>query len=190
MEENKPKKQTMRYSDAELDLIKSTFADNDILIRAIQKVFLQLPLNAVEMATLQTNMKGEMLKILRKTFIPKLEDDVPVKEVWDLWLGMDLKNKMVEDVVLMVKSNKIFLDYFEQQMKILEKGDYKKGKILFADLIDNKDKIDSDIYKDIYARNTIFANLQGRLNQLVVLAGTIEETSEQREKRLERDSSK
>ena len=191
MEETKPKKQILRYNDAEMALLKNTFSDNDLLLKAIQNLFLQLPLNAVQMATLQTNCKGEMLKILRKTFLPELTDDVPFQEVWDMWLGIDMKNKMFDEVVMLVKANQKFLNYFEQQLEVLEKGNFnKEQKIKFGDFTDNKNKLDNQIYEDIFARNTIFASLQGRLGQLVALAGLKDETPEEREKRLNADSAK
>ncbi len=187
----KEKKQTLRYTDAELDLLKNTFTNNDLLLKALQNIFLQIPLNAVQMATLQTNCGKELLKIIRKSFCPKMSDDVPHRQLWDMWLGIDLKNKMFDEVVMLVKANQKFLDYFEQQMQVLEKGEFnKEQKIKFSDFVENKDKLDGEIYQDIFARNTIFATLQGRLGELEALAIRVEETPEQQEERLKKDSSK
>jgi len=51
VEKNKAKqKQTMRYSDEELALIKSVFSENDELLLTIRKVMLQAPLSSREEA--------------------------------------------------------------------------------------------------------------------------------------------
>ena len=42
------KEQTMRYTDEELDLIKSTFKDNLPLLKAIRKIFLQMRISESE----------------------------------------------------------------------------------------------------------------------------------------------
>ena len=65
-------KQILRYSTEELDLIKSVFADNDNALKALQKVILQLPLNVVELATLEGWKGNKPLKnLLRKCFLPQ-----------------------------------------------------------------------------------------------------------------------
>jgi len=185
-------KQTMRFNKQELELIKNTFAGNDNLLRAIQKVFVQVGLNAVELSLLETNLKTkEIKKLFRKIFKPELTDEVPYKQAFDLWLTIDLKNKMTDDAVLLIKSNKVFIDYWEQQIKVIEKAEWsKEQKIKFSELADIDEKLPNDIFIDIMARNTIFATLMGRLSQIEVLAGIKEETPEEQAKRLEKDSNR
>ena len=179
-----------RYTDREKDLIKNTFAENEDIIKALQKSFLQLPLNAIELSTLTMNIKGEMLNILRKTFLPELTDDVPPFNVYDMWQTLDIKGKMWEDVVLGIKSSKIMMDYLDQQLKAIEKGEFnKKQKIDFKELTNIKDGLDQNIYLDVMARNSIIVIVQGSLARLYAEAGK-NETASEKEERLEQDSTK
>jgi len=54
---NKPNKR--RITDASLALLKDTFADNEPLLMAMRRVFLQLPLTISDVDTLKANFKGE-----------------------------------------------------------------------------------------------------------------------------------
>jgi hypothetical protein len=190
--EKEKKKRPMRYNEAELFLLKNTFAENDDLIKAIQKVFLQLPLNALDLSILQLiSGNKEINKIIRKVVLPQLDDDVPYGEVWDYQLAIDFRSKMPENIVADIKANKILIDYFDQQLKVLEKADFRKEpKIKLAELADITDKIPNDIYIDILARSNIIGTFASRLVMLAGLAGEKVESPEEQKRRLEQDSSK
>jgi len=183
---------TLRYTESELSVIKNTFADNDGLLKALQKFFLQIPLNVVDLSLLQTSIKSkELLKTIKKVVFPELTDDVPFLQIWDYTLGIDFKGKMQEQIVADIKSNKLFIDYFKQQLKALENGEWAiQQKIKLSELGDITDKLDTDLYIDTLARNNIIGTVSGRMSQLYVLAGRKTETPEEQEKRLTQDSTK
>lgn len=187
--EEKNKKQVLRYSDEELNLIKSVFADNDNSLKALQKVFLQIPLNAIDLSIINGWSK-DLKKLLRKVFVPELNDDVPLTQVWDLTSSIDFKGKMMDEVVLNIKANKILLDYFNQQLKALDKNDFKAPKITIEELTNIDNKTDWQIYIDILARSNIIGTTQSRVLMLMTLAGKKDETPEERDKRLIKDSTK
>src|SRR3990167_5429159 len=137
MEEEKKLTGNPRYTDREKEIIKNTFAENQDILGAIQKAFLQLPLNAMELSTLSMNVKGDVMKIISKTILPQLDDDVPTFNVYDLWMTQDIKGRMYDDVVLGVKSTKVVIDYLDQQLKAFARGDFnKKQKISYKELSD------------------------------------------------------
>jgi hypothetical protein len=192
-EETPKKKQTMRYSEEELQLIKSVFAENDELLKAIRKVFYQLPLTALDLSLLSIAFAGkeEVKKILRKTYLPEITGDLPIQQNFDLWLTLHLKDMPVAEAAIHIKSVKIWIDYIEQQLKVIEKGNYgKKQKIVFNKLVDIKDKVDWDMYADMLARNTIINHTEQQLRQLQILAGLKTETTEETIERISKDSNK
>lgn len=181
--------QTGRYSEAELALIKSTFGNKELL-RAIQKVIYQTPLTAVEQSLLQVNLSPEVCKILRKMFLPDLKDDVPFDQVWDLTGSINFKERIAEDIVHHIKANALVIKYFNQQIKSLEEKNFtKKGRISFEKLIDTK-KENNQIFINHLARANIMGTTIGRLTALKGLAETKEETEEEKNNRLLKDSTK
>lgn len=76
------KKQVMRYGEAELALIKGMFKDNNALVIALRKVFLQMPLNVLDTEIIINTFKGrkENLTVIRKCFYPELEPEAPLSQ--------------------------------------------------------------------------------------------------------------
>jgi hypothetical protein len=187
-EELKKKKQTMRYSDEELRIIKSAFAENDDLLRIIRKVFLQIPLDAVEMSVL-VSLQKEVLGILRKTILPTIEPNAPLHQVIDLWMTIDLKDKSPSEAKILFESRKKLIDYLDQQLEILE-GKRKRTTIKFAGLEDITEKTTDEMFIDMMVRNTIITHMEMQLDMLSRLAGLKEETPDQTMERLKKDSTK
>jgi hypothetical protein len=187
------KKQTMRYSQDELLLIKGVFAENDELLKTIRKVMYQMPLNAVDLSRIEVTFKGKegLLKVVRKLFLPELSADVPFQQNIDLWQLIKLKELIVEEAAIHLDSIQIWIDYMEQQLKVLETGKaIKKPKISFKGLTVLKDKTSWQKFAEMLARNTIVNHVEQCLQQLLILAGLKEESPEQTIERLTKDSSK
>jgi hypothetical protein len=190
--EPKKKKQTMRFNDEELELIKHIFAENDDLLKAIRKVFYQIPINALDRALLQTNVKlGPLQKVLQKMFSPTIDMDMPFGQQMDFWLLSQIKDKFISEGAVHLKSIKIAIDYLDQQLKVLQDPKLIQVEgIQLKDLEDITDKTDSNMYAEMMARNTIINQVEGGLNQLIILAGRKNETVEETLKRLGQDSNK
>lgn len=177
----------LRYTDEELQLVKGVFAENDIALKALRKHFLQLPKNAVDLSILQ-GFKDDVLKVLRKTFLPEMDGDLPIGQNIDLWLTIKFDDKMLLESYHILKSREMYIEYIGQQLKSLEGG---KEKIKFKDFEEKvKDKIPGDAFSDILCRNHIVYNVEGHLGQLKALAGLKQETLEEQKKRLTANSNK
>jgi hypothetical protein len=188
------KKQVMRFSDNDLQIIKVTFSENEDLLRAIRKVFYQMPLSALDLSMLSIAFSGKPVvqKVLRKVYLPTIEADMPIQQNFDLWLTLGLKDMPVVEGAVHIRSVKLWIDYIEQQLKLIEGGKYttKKPKISFKGLTDIKDKTDWDMYAEMLARNTIINHVEQQLRQLDLLAGKKDESPEQTVQRLQKDSNK
>jgi hypothetical protein len=185
--------QKMRYSDKELLLIKGVFSENEDLFKSMRKIFYQMPLTAIDLGRFQVSLKSkELLAILRKMFLPILDSELPLQQNIDLMMTIKLNEMPVSEGAVHLKSIKIWIDYMNQQLKVIESGKYavKSPKINFNKLTDLKDKTDWDMYTDVLARNTIINHTEQCLRQLLILAGKKDETPEQTVERLSKDSNK
>lgn len=183
------KKQTMRYSDAELSVIKATFTDNDELLKAIRKVFLQLKLSAAEMQMIKDLQgKPELLAVIRKSFLPEIEGDAPFQQVVDLYMTLKIEDKTPELAHPFILAREKLIKYLDEQLKSLENKE--EPEISFKDLTVVDGKSATEIYIDLLCRNTVIGHTEMQLQQFVVLAGQSDETVEQTKERLFKNSTK
>lgn len=182
------KGQTMRYSDQELELIKRTFADNEEMLKAIRKVFLQLPLSAVERSLLLTIKSDEIQTILRKAFLPEIDGDAPFNQVVDLWLTLDLNNKEPDEAAILIKAREKLIAYLDQQLNKL--SDPSSKEAIKIEKLVNGSKDTEENLVNMIARNQLVYHVEMQLNMFYLLAGTKEETVEQTKNRLQKNSNK
>lgn len=183
------KKQVGRFTDTEIEIVKNTFKDNDQLIKSIRKSMLQLPLNAVDLSALQLNLKGQVPDVIRKQFTPVIDGTEPLGAITDNWFAIDIKGRLFEDAIPVIKAHIKLIDYVNQQLDELTTGKEKRD-ILLKDLTAFDKKADMDIYIDLIARNTIILVIEQKLMALNQMANQIDETPQQREEREKRNSSK
>jgi hypothetical protein len=89
----KNNQQEFRITDKDFYLIKSTFAEND-----------------------------ELLKTLRKIFLPELDANAPVGQQIDLWMNAEVDNMSAEDALINIKARNLFIKHLEGclvQLKVL-----------------------------------------------------------------------
>jgi len=182
-------KQLMRFTDKELQTIKSAFSENDELLMVIRKIFLQMPLNALELSMSETfiKSKSDVLAVIRKSFLPTIDPNAPLGQIVDLWMNVPIEDKNPETAKPHIEIRKRFIEYIEQQLDYLE----GKGKevIYFRDF-ERLEISDFEDYVRLYTRKTILSHIEQRLLELLILAGSKEETQEETLKRLKKNSAK
>lgn len=187
----------MRYSDAELSVMKNSFAENDAFFLAVRKLLLQFPLTKTDADIIKGVLVGKpaTFAILSKTFNPKLDTDAPFTQMIDLWMTFEIKDKVAEQVMPTIYARDIVIKYLDQQLiKLGQVGTNESGAS--TDLIDfdslsvitGKDEM--QVFIDLIARNTLISHIEQQCNQLLLLAGMTEETPEQTRDRLAKDSNK
>ena len=75
----------MRITEIELGLLKATFADNDVL-----------------------------LKVLRKIFFPEVTADAPIGQNLDLWMTLKIEDMSPEDALINLKARNTVIQHVEQ----------------------------------------------------------------------------
>lgn len=107
--QNKVGGNAMRITDAELSLIKSVFAENDVL-----------------------------LKLLRKVFLPELDPQAPLGQQIDLYMTIKIDDMSPEQALINLKARNSLIGHVElclQQLKVLaglsdETPDETKARLL------------------------------------------------------------
>ena len=82
--------QQMRITDKDLQILKATFAEND-----------------------------ELVKLLRKIFLPELSVDAPLGQNIDLWMTMDLKEMTADEIAIQVLARNTVIQHVEQQLQTI-----------------------------------------------------------------------
>ena len=185
--ETKNTKRVMIYTDDEIQIIKNIFAENDELLRAIRKTMLQMPLNAVDLACM-SGLKPEVLKVLRKAFLPVLDGDAPLHQIIDLWMTIQIVDKTPELAEPHLLAREKVIKYLDQQLAYIEQK--KKPRTKLYKMAEMKAKTPLQKFVDLIARNTIISHIEQQLNVLMILGGIKGETIEQMRERLEKDSAK
>lgn len=187
------KKQTMRFTDSELSIIKNTFADNDDLIFALRKHFLQLDMTLSDIDLLQTIVKSnrDVQKVIRKAFLPEIDGTAPIHQIIDLWMTVDIKDKTPSQIVANLKARELLIRYINQQLNLLEGIKVAKTTMIKLDKMLYKSyKSEIEAYTDITARNTAITHTEQQLSQFIILAGRKDETVEESKERLFQNSTK
>lgn len=193
---NEPKKQQkMRFNDAELSLIKNTFAENEELMKVIRKVFLQMELSATDKKIIVGTFKGKtaLFALMHKTFAPTLDGEAPLHQLIDLWMSLEIKDKSPESALPQFLARQKLIDVLLQQLEALKahsEGKKPTEEIEVAKLVGCKGKTDMEAYTDLTARNSLLAHVDMQLSQLTLLAGSKSETVEQTQERLKKNSNK
>jgi len=89
--EKQKKGRQMRITESEIELIKKTFKDNE-----------------------------QLLKLLRKIFLPELDPTAPLGENIDLWLSVPVKQLPHEDAVIQIMARNELINHIEMQLMVLD----------------------------------------------------------------------
>ena len=180
-------KRKMRFTESELSLIKNTFAENDSIINTLRKIFIQEKLTKDEEKVIKQLAKKDVLALLHKAFIPTLDSEAPLRQMVDLYLTLDVKEKTPEQSLMLIKARAKLIKYLTEQIDSI--GGESEISIKFKDLV-NTDGSAEDVYIDFTVRNQIVTHIDQQCFQLLTLAGKKEETVEATRRRLEQNSTK
>lgn len=183
------------FNDAELSLIKNTFADDgEDYLYLIRSALLQFPLTKEEKTKLKGVMTAPVYAVVKKKILPSLDPDAPLGQLGDLnqTLTNDLKTKDIDAMTPLFQAKKLEIDYLNQQFEYLMNVEREfKPKIVLDDLaVIGPISESRENYINTTARNFLLGYVDMFLIQLKTIAGSSNETLEEKKKRLTRDSNK
>ena len=177
----------MRFTDYELGIIKVTFKDNDILLMTLRKFFLQGELTNEEKDMVRNfGANKPAVAVLKKTLLPEIDPNAPLFQLVDIWLNVETNGSNPEKAYFEMQSRQIVKEYLEIQFKILNGENV--GMIDLKSLEYNKNKGAIEAFVDLGARNLFLILLEKLFQELKNLAELKEETEEERNARLKKES--
>lgn len=184
--------QKRRYSDGEFNTIKQYFADNEPLLIAIRKHFLEMAPSASEQDMLDKTFKNkDAVKVVSKTFLPTLDGDAPFGQMVDLWMTIKIDDKNPEEAYPHLVARETLIKYVSAKLRALDKPeeDNNNGTSMLKLSFDRELSAEEN-YSNLLARNVIISHVEQQIFQLFTLAGRKEESVEETLERIQRDSSK
>lgn len=178
------KAQKMRYSKAELELLRNTFGENEELLYSLRNFFLQLP--HAEIA----KPSEDLIKILKKSLLPELDPDIPLLQQADIYFGLSSLKEMNPAIAcLHIRAKDIVKEFTKQCFDVLETG-HTTSEIVLKELREEESKTDEKRYVDMIAYLEIVNRVDIRFNELANLSKGKEETPEEKKEREAKNSNK
>jgi len=178
----------LMYSDKDIALIKSTFAENDELLVMVRKLFFGGKLTAGEKKTITTTFSNpEIVEVLRRKVYGVNNFETPIGQLSDFWLGAESQvfGATRDTVYQAIMSKELVLSMFVKGFNLLANPEGERVSINV--LID----IEADpLGVNLIARNLYMKSIESALHAVKVIAGVKDETPEQAVKRLQADSTK
>lgn len=177
-----------RYTTAELSLMKNTFAGNKDFLMVIRKAMLGFETNPDEKKLIKSLLNDNVFNLLKKVLVPTLSPDVPLFALGDMVMGLqnDMKTRPQSEVEPLIRAKALEIKYLNQRFEELL-GNKVENPITMESLIDLESE---DAFVNITARNYLLNHIDSFLNEIIILAGTKEETVEKTLERLKKNSTK
>ena len=176
------------FNNKEIDLIKSAFAENDVLLIAVRKLFFGQEISEDEKKMIKATFVNEdVVNALRRKVYGLNSFETPIGQLSDFWLGVESQifGASRDTVYQAVMSKELVLDMFTKGFNLLTNPDGEKVNV------DINPMIEADpLGVKIIARNLYMKAIETGLLGVKTIAGMKTESTEEAVKRLKQDSSK
>lgn len=176
------------FNNKEIDLIKSAFAENDVLLIAVRKLFFGQEISEDEKKMIKATFVNEdVVNALRRKVYGLNSFETPIGQLSDFWLGVESQifGASRDTVYQAVRSKELVLDMFTKGFNLLTNPDGEKVNV------DINPMIEADpLGVKIIARNLYMKAIETGLLGVKTIAGMKTESTEEAVKRLKQDSSK
>lgn len=78
----------------------------------------QMRFTKAELETIRHTFKGneELLKLMRKVFLPEIDPNAPLGQIIDLWMTIPTNQLSAEEVLVNVKARNALISHIERQL--------------------------------------------------------------------------
>lgn len=175
------------FSNKEIDLIKTTFAENEELLKNLRKLWFGADLSKeVKEDIKNTFSNKDLLEAVRHKVYGLNNFDTPIGQLSDFWVGVEKQifGASRDTIEQAVQSKILVLGMFEKAFKLLENPDGERV------VVDFKPSMVDGLQIALIARNLYMQAIETSLITILTIAGKKEETLEETLKRLQKDSNK
>lgn len=178
------------FNTQELELIKNTFAENDILIYTIRKVFLQFPLTEPEKNLIKMSCTPDVISVLRKRILPEIAPVFPLGQLPSILTTLtdNLKVLTPQEMQPHLEAKQLEIKYLEQQFKVLEGGSEETIKLTHIGTLEGKDPYEQFVHMQAYL--FLLGYIDPMLIMIKTIAGSKEESTQKQKERMKRNSNK
>ena len=178
----------LMFNDKEIALIKSTFAENDVLLVAVRKLFFGQDITSDEKKMIKSAFSSdEVVNALRRKVYGLNSFETPIGQLSDFWLGVESQifGASRDTVYQAVMSKEMVLDMFTKAFNLLTNPDGEKVSVELSINLDT-----DPLGVKIIARNLYMKAIETGLLGVKTIAGIKTESTEDAIKRLSKDSAR
>ncbi len=101
----------------------------------------QMRITPVELSILKNTFRGneELVRLMRKIFLPELDPYVPLNQNIDLWMTVKIEDMTPEEAIINLKARNTLISHIEQRLQQIK---------LLAELEDDSEKVVANMKKN------------------------------------------
>lgn len=182
-------KPILNTNEEENKIIKSTFKDNDFLLKAMRALFLGLELTDDEKTLIKSTFSDKgLLRIIYKKFLPTLDKESPIGQVQDIWLGVEqmVFGMTKETIYQAINYKELALNMTARALALLENPNGERIDVSFNPMTN----INDEYGINLLARNQYIRHVESQLMFLKVIAEQKEEDTKEQQKRIAQNSAR
>ncbi len=181
--------QPRNINPEEISLIKATFTDE--LLKSVRAVMLGLDVTAAEKAQVKGVFSNpKIMDIMVRRFYPKLDKDMPIGQVQDVWLGVEqmIYGESRDTIYQAVHYKAKALELTKKGLGLLVNPDREAMDMDFVPPIGPMSDNDVSLQVGLLARNQYIRHVESQLLFLSLTTKLPDETPEKASKRAKKDS--
>lgn len=176
------------YSEKEIALLKAAFAENDVLLITVRKLFFGDDLSVDEKNLIKKSFSNpEIIEVLRRKVYGVNNFETPLGQLSDFWLGAEQQifGASRDTIYQASESKRMILSMFTKAFNLLSDPDGEKVDTKTVPLIEA-----DPLMVGLISRNLFMKAIETALLTVSMIAGKKEESVAETVKRLEQDSAK
>lgn len=177
------------FNERELDKIKETFKGNDYLLKTMRALFFGLGVSDSDKELIKSTFANdELFSIIANRFYPELSKDSEIGMVQDIWLGAETMvfDKAPSTIAQAIQYKDRSSKMTKHALGLLRNPDLEAPRVLY----EPSQVVNDELGIELLARNQYVRHIESQLLFLKVIAETHKKDDKEKQKTLEKNSTK